>query len=156
MSRILQISLQAVLGSIIGAVIWSVFISIIVSLIIYKSGYIKIEMPMSGSLNPKILIITGTIFGLLQGLFIGLTVGIFDTDTLLKGAVIGFIITEISLLLFYTVSNLMVFFSEKDLARALDSIEIDNFIIFSILLFVPSVLIGMLNVKAYALIRSIV
>ncbi len=74
---------------------------------------------------------------------------------IIKGGLAGFIATEIILLLYYIVETLSLIFAAKNLSRALNSIEISNFIVLSIVLFVPSILSGMAAMKVFTLTRLI-
>lgn len=156
MSKISQVVLQAIFGSVAGAIIWAVLASIIVAFIIYKEGYTRVEIFMSGSLEPEVPIIAGMIFGVINGFLTGLIVGIFEADTVIQSGLAGFIATEIILLLYYVISTLSLIFTAKNLSQALDSIDVSNFIVLSIFLFIPSVLSGIATIKILTLTRSII
>jgi len=156
MSKILQILLHAVFGAVISGVVWSIIVSIIVSLEIYRKGGISFDLGMGGGgIEPEVPIIIGMIFGIVQGFLIGLIIGIFDIDTIIKGGLAGFTATEIILLLYYIVETLSLIFAAKNLSQALDAIEISNFIVLSIVLFIPSILSGVAATKILTLTRPL-
>ncbi|MCU1287856.1 MAG: hypothetical protein JWN60_85 [Acidobacteria bacterium] len=142
----IQIFSSTIAGIIIGAIIWS----IIVFLIVYKFGEIHFGDFFGVIIEPGAVIIFGTVIGVIQGFFIGLVIGIFSIDTIFKGGLTGVIATEIVLLFCYIIWTMLKVYYGLSLIKALSSLgNSGNFIIFSILLFIPAVIIGIAITKTY-------
>ena len=153
MTNFLQIFSSTIIGTIVGATIWLIFVALFVSLIIYKFGGIQFGGFVGGSLEPEIPIILGAIIGAIQGFFIGLIIGFFNIDTVLNGGLTSFTTTEIILLLIYIKTAIS---GISHGIGIIESLGLGNFIFFSILLFIPTVIIGMITAKVYTFAHTMI
>jgi MFS family permease len=147
MSATLRVILASVSGLIIGGLFYSLatgFIIFILDKVDKSGGWIGVFQ------NPSLLAsIFGAVFGSVIGFFIGLLIGIFRITALLKGALMGFIVTELMVLIVLVAFSLMDFSHSSNFDRLSES-AISGFFLFLILslcFLIPSVIIGATTVK---------
>ena len=122
MSRITQIFLQTTIGIIIGTVLWLVITFVIVSLLSYNSGRFGVDIFGATSTDGKLIILLGSVAGLIQGFLIGLVNGYLGTTSLIKGAITGVMVTIALQFLLLILSNFRLVLGRKDLVYKLESL----------------------------------
>lgn len=153
MSTILNIVLSSVSGAIIGSLFYGLFFGFVIFILnkVDKSGaWIGVFQ------NPVFLAsIFGGIGGGVLGFFTGLIIGWVEVNSLLKGAMVGFAVTELMVIIFFVVFSFIDFSHSSNFSRLSDSIisSFFLFILLSLFLLIPSVIIGSGIVKLNNLIR---
>lgn len=156
MSKILQIFLQTAIGIIMGGIFWTLAAFIIVSLLTYKYGAVPMNIFGAGSIDGKFIILPVALGGMIQGFLIGLASGYLGVNSVLKGAVTGVIASIAGAFALLILSNKSLITDNRDLSYKLSTLasDIPGFVFFSILLIIPSVIIGIATVKTFALVRA--
>lgn len=142
MSSINQVILYAVSGAVTGAFFFGLYLVILMWLYISLYGYFSIGF--FGSLPKPVLsaLIIGLIFGSVQGLAVGLFIRIYNINSLSKGVLVGFVVTEIIAFGFYLLFSIFDHPNPVDLIFGFIQDDLFGLIKISLVLFIPSAATG--------------
>lgn len=152
----LQIFLQTIIGIIMGTIFWSLVAFVIVSILTHKLGAVPMNIFGAGSIDGKFVILLGALGGLLQGFLIGLANGYLGVNSVLKGALTGVVVSISAAFVLLILSNKSLILANRDLSYKLSTLasDIPGFVFFSILLVIPSAIIGIATAKTFVLVRA--
>jgi hypothetical protein len=132
MPRLYRILTGSIFGTVTGAIIWGVIVRIIILLLDLKhgEGFANIPSPFLGWLS--------VIIGGLDGAVIGLVLGYFGIDKIIKGALLAAATTLVIILAYYFVIDPGISLLISSSSR----LALRNLVVVAAILTVPSPFIG--------------
>lgn len=151
MSMILQTIISAISGAFIGAFFFSIGSVVAMYFYIWRHGYFGFDF--LGPLEKPYFwaFIFGTVLGIIEGFFTGITIGSLGLLDILKGLLVGFIVNEIIFLAIISISE------KKSPIFILSSIfyqHYEGFKFWSLTWFLPSIITGALVVATISFIKN--
>lgn len=151
MSKFLYLLSSAFVGILVSGFVWAILFALLAFVEKVKTGNIDFQIGfLSVDLKITEVSILSALLGIFFGVFIGLSIGLFKIESFFAGGLCGFL-TIFGIIIFWyvnsAVSSFFANFSKGNFQQALNSIDFSNFIIFSVIVLIPSFLSGAITAK---------